>query len=126
MPNAFDDISPPAATDPTAQVVIQPQVSARPRGNAFDDITPDPRAAHLSQGGAYFHDTETPEWEAKYGPTSGMNEWQLANAGIGRGLSVVGRNIGNLLPMTDMGSTPQERFMTGVGMRQGETHPAVS
>jgi hypothetical protein len=49
----------------------------------------------LQQGGAYAADQSTPEWQAKWGPLSGMSEGEQALAGAGRGIVHTGRSIGN-------------------------------
>lgn len=50
----------------------------------------------VQQGGTYFQDPSTPEWQAKWGPLSGMNEGQQALVGAGRGMVHTGQSLGNL------------------------------
>src|SRR5437870_3424779 len=46
---------------------------------------------------SYINDPTTPEWQAKWGPLSGMNEGQQALAGVGRGMVHTGQSLGNFV-----------------------------
>lgn len=112
MANQFDDI--PAADQ-----------EATSRSNAFDDLTP-PNAFESARHGRVT--AGNPYALPLNSPVRDEGEGQMTLEAIGRGMSNVGRHLGNLISMTDLGNTPQERFLTGLGAPgyEGRTHPLVS
>lgn len=109
MTNAFDDLD-------------TPDTQTKP--NAFDDLATSfetrRRTTRVTPG-------TDPYAIPKTSPLSGESDWQMMLEGIGRGMTNVGRHVGNVLGITEMGETPQERFLTGIGMNpSAPTHPLVS
>lgn len=111
MPNAYDDL-------------LNATPAPAPAGaNSYVDlIPPSPLGSgHLKHGADPFAVPKT-------SPIYGEGEGQQTLEAYGRGIVNVARHIGNLLSITDMGDTPQERFLTGLGFPQKPpvTHPLVS
>lgn len=116
MPNAFDDLPP---TSPELQILQQATPEGRP--NAFADLAPaEWKSSRVKQGNPYAIPKDSPLY--------GESEGQMTLEGVGRGMVNVARHVGNLVSMTDMGATPQERFMMGAGGQSppGASHPLVS
>ena len=70
---------------------------------------PSVQQGHLQQGGAYFRDQSTPEWQDKYGPLSGMNDWERTAAGAGRGMTHTVNSVGNLVGLVPDSTLQDEK-----------------
>lgn len=69
---------------------------------------PQYKTGRLMQGGAYAADTATPEWQAKYGPLSGLSDLQKVEVGAGRGLMHTARSAGNLVGLVPNSTLEEE------------------